>query len=360
MTAFSRKAQGVIAAIFALALFCAHNASLSSNLSRRCEHSTSLSSNLSSKTSQSLAISSADAHLRPQKHCIIFVLSHSSRNKGGVAGLERRNSIRDTWKKDVPPDSVFKFAMDEPDEQTRSEEPHQDILYLNVTQAGEDVRFGEKLLIMSKWAVRNFEFEYMLRVDDDNFLCFDHIVHDLRQLQNPKSIIWGWWFFPGSAEPKGGIESEWAGQQCEKYLSGPTNADKLYRPDEMGIIISANLIDFITSESVDLASWDLMDVSIMKWLYPVKVTYVIDNLRFKRGHGKYGPEFNPLTVAGLPLSEFCQTHLSYHKAHPKVMRDIWIAGQGVTRDYPKPAIHKKCMSDAAKSISNHPGLRIIW
>lgn len=297
---------------------------------------------------------------RPKKHCIIFVLSHSSRNKGGVTGEERRNSIRETWKKDVPSDSIFKFAMDEPDELTGGEEHHQDILYLNVTQAGEDVRFGEKLLLMSRWAVHNYDFEYMLRIDDDNFLCFEHIVQDLRQLQNPSSIIWGWWFFPDSTDIMGGIESQWAGEKCEKFLSGPTNAEKLYRPDEMGIILSSNLVKFFTSEEINLASWDLMDVSLMKWLYPVKATYLIDNLRFLRGHGKYGPDVNPFSVAGIPLSEFCSTHISFHKAHPKAMRDIWLAGQGVPRVYEKPAIHEKCLSDAGKSTSNHPSLGISW
>lgn len=299
---------------------------------------------------------------RPQKHCIVFVLSHSNRNKDGVTGTQRRDSIRDTWKKDVPSNSVFKFAMDEPDAQTREEEHHQDILYLNVTQAGEDVRFGEKLMIMSKWAVQNFDFQYMLRVDDDNFLCFDHIVHDLLHLNNPSSVIWGWWFFPDSKPAKGGIESEWAGNQCETHLSGPTNAesDKLYRPDEMGIIVSANLVHYIASDAVDLYTWGLMDVSLVKWLYAVKTTFMIDNQRFVRGHGKYGPSFNPHTVAGVPLSQFCTGHISYHKAHPETMRDIWFAGQGVSRKYTPPKIHEKCMSNAAKDTSKHRGLGIVW
>ena len=270
-------------------------------------------------------------------------MSHSKNGKNGISGRERRDSIRETWKKDVPSTSLFKFAIDEPDGQTRGEEHHQDILYLNVSQAGEDVRFGEKLIIMSKWAVKNFEFQYLLRVDDDNFLCFDHILYDLQHLHNQTSVVWGWWFFPGSKEAKGGMESEWAGQQCEQFLSGPENAEKLYRPDEMAMIISANLIIHIASDVIELESWDLMDVSVMKWLYPVKVTYVIDNLRFLRGHDTYGPTFNPLTVSGVPLAEFCAQHISYHKAHPQAMREIWLAGRDTQMKYPKPHIHEKCI-----------------
>ena len=244
---------------------------------------------------------------------------------------------------------MFRFVLDEPDAQTLQEQlEHRDILFLNVTQNGQARGFGQKFLLMANWAVINFQFQYLLRVDDDNFLCLNHILHDLETLGRPSSLIWGWWAFPGANSPKGGPESEWAGQVCDKILSSSANAVRGWRPDEMGFLVSANLVHYVASAYVELHKWDLMDMSLVKWLYAVKATYVVDNIRFMRGNYTYGPQHNPHTRSGIALSNFCTAYISYHKSHPQVMRDIWSAGSREHQSYAPLHIHKNCVQNSPK------------
>jgi hypothetical protein len=292
---------------------------------------------------------------------MFFVLSHSKRNKGGVSGEERRQSVRDTWKKDVPTSgpnkSVFKFVMDEPDDVTVQENAkYDDIIYLNHNKGGQGESFGEKLIIMSKWAIQNYDFQYLYRIDDDNYLCIDHILHDLNHLGNPSSVVWGWWITTKFGKNAAGynpdlntygLNSPQIGSVCEK-MSGGVCSDGGCRPDEMGIILSANLVHYYMKSPDQLATFPLMDVSIMNWISPLKVTYFVDNARFMRGNNGYGPEFNPVANGAVGgLEGFCANYISFHKAHPQVFYDIDKATKGAPSfEYAEPTIHENCVQNS--------------
>lgn len=276
---------------------------------------------------------------------VVFVLSHSSRSKSGVTGLERRNSIRETWKKDVPDDSIFRFVMDKTSslEILNEAKTYGDIIFLETKQKGQAREFGKKLMEMSKWALQNYDFKYMFRVDDDNFLCIEHIFHDLKSLQYPESIVWGWWVAdPLLMNPPLGtfsMDSPNIGNVCSGY-SGTINAKNNWRPDEMLIIISANLVEEMFGGTKLPRTWDLMDVTIIRLLKNTKITYMVDNARIQRGFGTYGPNAGPNNI-----QSYCKTNIAYHKAHPEMMKKLWKSGYEDYNNYNTVKIHKNCIKN---------------
>jgi len=282
---------------------------------------------------------------KPKINAIIFVLSHSSRSKSGVTGLERRNSIRETWKNDVPNDSIFRFVMDKTSslEILNEAKTYGDIMFLGTEQKGQAKEFGKKLMEMSKWALQNYDFKYMFRVDDDNFLCIEHIFHDLKTLQYPESIVWGWWFStPMLMNPPldtFSMDSPNIGNVCSGY-SGTINAKKKWRPDEMLIIISANLVEEMFGGTKLPQTWDLMDVTIIQLLKNTKITYMVDNARIQRGIGTYGPNAGPNNI-----QSYCKTNIAYHKAHPEMIKKLWKSGYEDYNNYNTVKIHKNCIKN---------------
>ena len=39
--------------------------------------------------------------------------------------------------------------------------------------------FGHRLLFLLKWGTEHYNFDYIMRMDDDMMLCVDHLIHDL-------------------------------------------------------------------------------------------------------------------------------------------------------------------------------------
>ena len=295
---------------------------------------------------------------RPRKKALMFVLSHSKRNKGGVSGLERRMGIRNTWKHGIPSHSLFRFVLDRNTADTDAEvRQYNDMLFLNTSEAGQARGFGIKLRKLVRWSLDNYKFDVFMRIDDDNFLCTKHLFHDLDELLAvSKDFIWGWWFGPtklynpdANTDGPGGPSAD---RFCQAFSAKKKPANN-WRPDEMGMIIAEPILRniFTNHADKDLPVHDLMDVTMMKWVADMDVTYVVDNARFYRGAWSYGPD-------KLPPSHdvFCLEHISFHKAHPKAMQTMWesLPQIGET-SFKKLELTDSCLSPSSKLRSVSPG-----
>ena len=115
---------------------------------------------------------------------------------------DRRQAIRDSWLQDC--DSIkkvtCKFFTDSKDSKGRhfdnrsvnalheeSVRNRGDLIMLN-TVAGAN--FATRLLAVMEWARQNIEFDYLLRIDDDHFLCIDRLLEELPYRPRNR-LYWG-------------------------------------------------------------------------------------------------------------------------------------------------------------------------
>jgi hypothetical protein len=89
---------------------------------------------------------------------------------------------------------------------------------------------------------------------------------------------------------------------------------------------------------------DLMDETVINWIYPFRVTYFIDNRRIVRSPSftppEYGPDSNPPHA-----DEFCVHSIAAHKVHPQLMRRLYNADPQPLEHYVVPKINRACVHE---------------
>ena len=117
--------------------------------------------------------------------------------------LDRRNAVRETWlticKK--TPYVLCRFVTDGQDvkgnalqgevrEQLENESRIHDDLLLAQSPGG--VNFARRYLWLAQWVSDRYDFQYLLRVDDDYFICFERLLMELRYHRPRQKLAWGW------------------------------------------------------------------------------------------------------------------------------------------------------------------------
>ena len=69
----------------------------------------------------------------------------------------------------------------------QEQQQHGDILFQPV---GRGPQFGFRFLIHIKWATAKFNFQFLLRMDDDYFLCIKRLLNEL-PLRPKQNLCWG-------------------------------------------------------------------------------------------------------------------------------------------------------------------------
>ena len=115
---------------------------------------------------------------------------------------ERRRAVRETWLQDCDPDNnvICRFFTDsqdkkgDPIDQEMLDELYEesaanrgDLVLLN---SPSGTNFSLRLLALFEWAKSNLKFDFLLRIDDDHFLCLDRLLKELPF--RPKTrLYWG-------------------------------------------------------------------------------------------------------------------------------------------------------------------------
>ena len=115
---------------------------------------------------------------------------------------ERRHAVRETWLQDCDSDRnvICRFFTDAQDGRgdpidneainklnEESANNRGDLVLLN-TPSGTN--FALRLLALFEWANKTLEFDFLLRIDDDHFLCLDRLLAELPYRPRNR-LYWG-------------------------------------------------------------------------------------------------------------------------------------------------------------------------
>ena len=143
---------------------------------------------------------------------------------------------------------------------------------------------------MFKWAVTNYKFDFFLRIDDDHFLCIDHLVYELPH--RPKnSLYWGF-------------------IHCR---------ERIVRVDEGWLLLTNDLIqEALAKFNTTLECHPFGDQAVALWMIQSKynVTYFYDNERVIN-------QVTAFNERDYLASEICYKYISLHGSYPAVMRRYW-------------------------------------
>ena len=250
-------------------------------------HEPDLQGHVCGNTSYKTDLSFLETVERTTVKIFIAIVSAPSR-------IQRRNAIRRTWASTVSNYSaVYKFFTDErelkPDikRQLIRERILQSDLEFTPTRGG--YWMSHRFLYALFWAFKRYKFKFFMRLDDDYFLCLNHLMDDL-QYRGEKFLYWGW-------------------LRCRP---------RMVAMDEGFVIFSTELLREIMRRNNSLCCHPYGDQMMAMWLYRLEregydVKYFADNNRVLHQHNN----------SDLLKRDFCSTKLAIHQAYPTQMHEYW-------------------------------------
>eukprot|EP00794_Sanderia_malayensis_P017034 gene17034-18748_t len=213
---------------------------------------------------------------------------------------DRRNAIRQTWWQMCNnTDMVHIRCLFITDKQTSNSqyveainEESQKYHDLEFQDLGGGVEFGKRYLYHMLWAVRNFEFDYFLRLDDDYFLCMDKVINEL-PMPPLKMFHWGW-------------------VHC---INGIT------RPEESVLLFSKDVIEkFLMQNPETMRCHPWADQQIGLWVEDLGLQKKLHYRHDNRLH--HDPPTRDLPYL-LAEKDVCKGHIGLHGSYPETMRTLW-------------------------------------
>lgn len=200
---------------------------------------------------------------KPKYRLVILILS-------GPDNLERRDTIRKTWLADRGHDAMTRhlFVVGTQDilpEQRNTlqseKEKFDDLLLLPRLQDSYGI-LTKKVLHALKGVHERYNFDFLLKCDDDSYILVHRILKELDRWQNKgtrRELYWG--FFNGRAQVKRSgpwKETDWI--LCDYYLPYALGG---------GYVLSYNLVKFIAGNADILKLQNAEDISVGLWLAPL-------------------------------------------------------------------------------------------
>ena len=115
--------------------------------------------------------------------------------------IHRRNALRRSWLRQCQQHNtscyMFTDALDMYGKRLRDEILialeqeqflHQDLI---LAESPGGINFATRYLWIIKWANRNYKFDFLLRVDDDYFICMDRLFLELPYRKMVRKLYWG-------------------------------------------------------------------------------------------------------------------------------------------------------------------------
>ncbi len=116
--------------------------------------------------------------------------------------IHRRNALRRSWLRQCPQHNtscyIFTDALDMYGKRLPGEiyVPlkqeqflHKDLI---LAKSPGGINFATRYLWIIKWANRNYKFDFLLRVDDDYFICMDRLFLELPYRKIVRKLYWGY------------------------------------------------------------------------------------------------------------------------------------------------------------------------
>ncbi|XP_046615706.1 beta-1,3-galactosyltransferase 6 [Neodiprion virginianus] len=199
--------------------------------------------------------------VKAQYKLIIVVFSAPS-------NVEQREAVRGTWLSENYEDVKYLFVIgtqnmefDQRNRLASENKAYHDLLLLPNLQDSYQA-LTKKLLHSFAHICKEYDFDYLLKCDDDSFVLVDKILKEFEKQRYEaldKELYWG--FFNGKAQVKRSgpwKETDWI--FCDFYLPYARGG---------GYVLSQNLVKFIAQNSNILRLFNSEDVSVGLWLAPL-------------------------------------------------------------------------------------------
>ena len=169
--------------------------------------------------------------------------------------------------------------------------------------------FGERFLYQILWAKAKFNFQYLLRLDDDYFVCMDRLLNEL-PFRPKTNLNWGWY-------------------HCKENL--------VYM-DEAWVLFSIDVIEqFLAQDLRSMLCHPFGDQTFTLWINATGINLTdFDDHRLHHWPpaGKINKFFS--------MTSICDKHIGIHGSYPDLMRRLSMnSGDG-----PKPITPVTLLSDA--------------
>ena len=186
--------------------------------------------------------------------------------------------------------------------------PHFYCLILNEKGKYKDIKvqvlkggrgqFGFRFLNQIKWAAAKFSFQYLLRIDDDYFLCLKRLLSNLA-LRPKQNLVWG--FF-----------------HCEAEITWL---------DEAFMIFSEDIIQkFLAQNESSMLCHPHADQQVMLWLSNIlHKTYFHDTRLHHQPPASFVARFSS-------ISNVCDSHLGAHGVYGKTMYYLGLRANDSSKD----------------------------
>ncbi|EDO26286.1 predicted protein, partial [Nematostella vectensis] len=213
--------------------------------------------------------------------------------------IDRRTAIRETWLTtlDHYPEIWMGFftdglglSKDETFDLQQERAKYGDVEFLPLKGG---VRFTYRLLWMMFLALEKYDFKFILKADDDYFVCLEHLNFDIRSRLQEKFLVWGW-------------------LHCERGSQWT---------DEGLIIFGRDFVDEIVKRNQTLQCHPFGDQAIGLWINALardglEVTFFADNKRLVHINSLDSEPY-------VKNSDLCTRLLGIHQAYPARMREYW-------------------------------------
>ena len=184
-------------------------------------------------------------------------------------------------------------------------------------------QFGFRFLNQIKWAAAKFNFQYLLRIDDDYFLCPKRLLFEL-PLRPKQNLVWG--FF-----------------HCEAGITWL---------DEAFMIFTKDIIQkFLAQNESSMLCHPHADQQVMLWLSSIlNKTYFHDTRLHHHPPASHVPRFSN-------ISNVCDSHLGAHGAYGETMYYLGLRANDSAKDVSAiPDFAKFCKT----TKFDHRAFRGLW
>lgn len=149
----------------------------------------------------------------------------------------------------------------------------------------QGVQFGQRFLNSIKWATAKFDFQYLLKLDDDYFICLKRLLSEL-PLRPKRNLVWGHF-------------------HCEM---GITWADEAF------VIFSGDMIHkFLAQDENKMLCHPFADQQFSIWLKSMTKVYFHDNRLHHDTPASFLPKFKR-------IKNVCDSYIGMHGTYVGEMR----------------------------------------
>ncbi|XP_078353628.1 uncharacterized protein LOC144638277 [Oculina patagonica] len=149
------------------------------------------------------------------------------------------------------------------------------------------MEFGLRFLNQIKWAKANFDFQYLLKVDDDYFVCLKRLISEIPS-RPTRNLLWGHF-------------------HCEAGITWI---------DEAFVIFTSDVIyKFLAQDEKKMLCHPFADQQIGLWMKNLTKRYFHDPRLHRHPPASFMPKFKN-------MSNVCDSYLGVHGTYVDQMRDF--------------------------------------